>query len=51
VRRFPGAANADGSTTVYFAPAQPAGVERGNWIQTDPQKGWWTILRLAESSP
>jgi hypothetical protein len=21
-------------------------VERGNWIQTDPQKGWFTILRL-----
>ncbi|HMH12619.1 MAG TPA: DUF1254 domain-containing protein [Edaphobacter sp.] len=39
-------ANADGSTTVYFAPTQPAGVERGNWIQTDPKKGWWTILRL-----
>jgi hypothetical protein len=39
-------ANADGSTTVYFAPTQPAGVERGNWIQTDPNKGWWTILRL-----
>ena len=39
-------ANADGSTMVYFAPTQPAGVERGNWIQTDPKKGWWTILRL-----
>jgi hypothetical protein len=39
-------ANADGSTTVYFAPTQPAGVERGNWIQTDPKKGWFTILRL-----
>jgi hypothetical protein len=39
-------ANADGSTTVYFAPTQPVGVERGNWIQTDPKKGWWTILRL-----
>jgi hypothetical protein len=38
--------NADGSTTVYFAPRQPAGVKRGNWIQTDPKKGWFTILRL-----
>jgi hypothetical protein len=38
--------NADGSTTIYFAPAQPAGIKRGNWIQTDPKKGWWTILRL-----
>jgi hypothetical protein len=39
-------ANADGSTTIYFGPTQPAGVKRGNWIQTMPGKGWWTILRL-----
>jgi len=39
-------ANADGSTTVWFGPAQPAGVARGNWIQTMPGKGWFTILRL-----
>jgi hypothetical protein len=39
-------ANADGSTTVYFGPQQPEGVKRGNWIQTDPKKGWFTILRL-----
>jgi hypothetical protein len=38
--------DADGSTTVYFAPEQPAGVERGNWIQTVPEKGWFVILRL-----
>ena len=38
--------NADGSTTVYFAPEQPAGVGRGNWIQTVPGKGWFIILRL-----
>ncbi len=25
---------------------QPDGVERGNWIQTDPDKGWFTIMRL-----
>jgi hypothetical protein len=37
---------ADGSTTVYFSPTQPAGVKRGNWIQTDPRKGWFLILRL-----
>ena len=36
----------DGSTTVWFAPEQPEGVKRGNWIQTDPKKGWFTILRL-----
>jgi Protein of unknown function (DUF1214) len=38
--------NADGSTTVYFGPTQPAGIKRGNWIQTTPGKGWFTILRL-----
>jgi hypothetical protein len=40
------APNPDGSTTVYFAPKAPAGVKRGNWIQTDPSKGWFTMLRL-----
>ena len=39
-------ANADGSTTVYFGPKQLDGVKRGNWIQTMPGKGWFTILRL-----
>ena len=39
-------ANADGSTTIYFGPSQPAGVKRGNWIQTVPGKGWFTLLRL-----
>ncbi|MGB6222011.1 DUF1254 domain-containing protein [Haloferula sp.] len=39
-------AAADGSTTVYMSPTQPEGVERGNWIQTMPGRGWFTILRL-----
>jgi hypothetical protein len=39
-------ADADGSTTVYFAPTKPEGVSEGNWVQTDPKKGWFTILRL-----
>jgi hypothetical protein len=43
--------NPDGSTTVYFGPAQPAGVKRGNWIQTMPGKGWFTILRLYSPLP
>jgi hypothetical protein len=38
--------DADGSTTVYFSPTQPTGIKRGNWIQTDPKKGWFAILRL-----
>ncbi|HWM03379.1 MAG TPA: DUF1254 domain-containing protein [Actinophytocola sp.] len=36
----------DGSTVVYFSPTQPDGVGPGNWIQTDPEKGWFVILRL-----
>jgi len=39
-------ASADGSISVFFGPKQPAGVKRGNWIQTVPDKGWFTILRL-----
>ncbi len=39
-------AGADGSTTIYFSPKQPDGVKRGNWIQTDPKKGWFVVLRL-----
>ena len=39
-------ADADGSTTVFFGPEQPDGVDRGNWIQTVPGKGWFVILRL-----
>ncbi len=41
----------DGTTTVYFGPTQPKGVARGNWIQTDPKKGWFTILRLYSPLP
>lgn len=39
-------ASGDGSTTVYFAATQPSGVSAGNWIQTDPKKGFFVILRL-----
>jgi hypothetical protein len=39
-------ADADGSTTIYFGPTKPADVKDGNWIQTTPGKGWFTILRL-----
>ncbi len=42
----PAEASADGSTTIYFGPKQPDGVKRGNWIQTIPGKGWFTLLRL-----
>ncbi len=39
-------ANSDGSTTIYFGPSKPAGAKDGDWIQTTPGKGWFTILRL-----
>ena len=39
-------ASSNGSTTVYFSPTKPDGVSEGNWIQTDPKKGWFVILRL-----
>jgi len=39
-------ANPDGSTNVYFGPTKPAGISGGNWIQTDPKKGWNTLLRF-----
>jgi hypothetical protein len=39
-------ANADGTTTVYFAPTKPAAAKEGTWIQTTPGKGWFAILRL-----
>lgn len=44
-------AAADGVTTLYFSPTQPKGVARGNWIQTDPNKGWFTLLRLYSPLP
>ncbi len=39
-------ANPDGSTIVYFGPHRPEGVKEGNWIQTDPDRSWWLMLRL-----
>jgi hypothetical protein len=44
---YPSPAAETSSTTIYFfGPTQPAGVKRGNWIQTVPGKGWFTLLRL-----
>jgi hypothetical protein len=37
--------NPDTSVDVYFGPKAPAGKEN-NWVQTDPGKGWFVILRL-----
>lgn len=43
--------DADGATTIWFGPKQPEGVTRGNWIQTMPGQGWFTILRLYSPLP
>jgi len=37
--------NADGTTDIYFGPTAPEGKE-SNWLQTNPGKGWFPILRL-----
>ncbi len=37
--------NADGSYDIYFGPKPPKGKE-GNWLETVPGKGWFTILRM-----
>jgi hypothetical protein len=39
-------ANPDGTTTIYFGPSKPTDAKAGNWIQTMPNKGWFTLLRL-----
>jgi len=44
-------AGGDGVTTVWFGPVRPEGVADGNWIQTVPGKGWFTILRLYSPLP
>jgi len=38
--------NADGSTDVWFGPAVPKGVNKANWVQTIPGKGWNVLFRL-----
>jgi hypothetical protein len=44
-------ADPDGSTTVCFGPQRPDGVPEGNWVQTDPDKGWFQLLRLYSPLP
>lgn len=38
-------ANDDGSYTVGFGPHAPEG-QKDNWVQTMPDKGWNTLMRL-----
>jgi hypothetical protein len=35
----------DGSTVIYISPSRPDEVAPGNWIQTDPESGWFVMLR------
>ncbi|OSP53951.1 DUF1254 domain-containing protein [Pseudoruegeria sp. SK021] len=37
--------NTDGSYDIYFSPKAPEGKD-GNWLQTVPEKSWFTILRM-----
>ena len=37
--------NKDGSIDLYFGPKSPKGKE-ANWVQTVPNKAWFTVLRL-----
>jgi hypothetical protein len=41
----------DGSTVIYFSPRLPHGVAEGNWVQTTPGRGWFSILRLYGPEP
>jgi hypothetical protein len=38
--------NDDGSVDLYFGPQAPVGKPESNWIQTLPDKGWFTYFRL-----
>ena len=38
-------ANEDGSTTIYYGPTKPDTAPEGNWVQTNPNEGWFQILR------
>ena len=42
--------NSDGSVTVYYGPTKPAGVPASNWIQTNPDRGWFQLLRCYSPS-
>jgi hypothetical protein len=38
--------NPDGSVDIWFAPTLPNGVNKANWAQTIPGKGWNVLFRL-----
>ena len=38
--------NDDGSVTLHFSPELPVGVEKANWVQTNPDESWFSYLRF-----
>lgn len=38
--------NGDGSITIHFSPQLPGGVDKNNWIETNPGESWFTYLRF-----
>jgi hypothetical protein len=44
-------ADADGSTRLWFAPARPEDVAVGNWIQTEPGRGYFVMARFYSPKP
>jgi hypothetical protein len=40
----------DGATRIYVGPTRPA-FQNVNWIQTDPDTGWFAILRMYNPLP
>ena len=39
-------ANADGNFDLTFGPELPAGTPESNWIQTNPDEGWFVLFRF-----
>ena len=37
---------ADGSVIIHFSPKKPEGVDKTNWIETNPKESWFTYLRF-----
>jgi hypothetical protein len=38
--------NDDGTVDLYFGPQRPAGGPESNWVQTNPDEGWFVLFRF-----
>jgi hypothetical protein len=38
--------NPDGTIDLYFGPKLPSGSPESNWVQTNPNKGWFVLFRF-----